>query len=194
MKILAIADNHGNRTSLEKARQKSRHADIVIHVGDLTIFERSLKELLRELESWGKPVLLIHGNHENEKIMRKLCEKTKNLHFIHNGFYKKGEYIFIGYGGGGFAERDSEFENKKSFFLTIARNHKHFLVLHQPPYGCVDTVGGRHTGNKSFTEFIKEAQPAIAFCGHIHETFGKTGKIGKTLCVNPGPEGMLFEE
>jgi len=193
MKLLVIADNHGDKKSLEKAKQKAKNSDIVIHVGDLTMFEQNLRQLLEELDSWNKKVLLVHGNHENEKIMRKLCEKKKNIYFIHNGFFKTGEYIFIGYGGGGFAERDSEFENRTAYFDTISKGLKLFLVLHQPPYSNVDLVGKNHTGNKSFTDYIKKSQPVMAFCGHIHDCEGKTDKIGKTLVVNSLPEGMEFE-
>ena len=35
-------------------------------------------------------------------------------------------------------------------------------------------------------EFIKEVQPALHVCGHIHEAKG-VAKVGKTVVVNPGP-------
>lgn len=194
MKILVFGDDHGKAKHSEIIKRKAKDVELLICLGDLTIFENKLKDRLTDLDKLGKKVLIIHGNHEDRKVMQSLCEKKDNLFFIHNGFFKTGKHIFIGYGGGGFREHDEEFEQRSRFFKEVSKGLKSYLVLHQPPFGiAADLVGKEHTGNKSFTKFIKETRPAIVFCGHIHEGFGKQDRIGKTLVVNPGPDGMIFE-
>lgn len=191
MKILAFGDNHGK--GFEKVKAKASQADLLICIGDITNFETRIKEIMQEIASWNKKVLMIHGNHEDEKVMRRLCEKYDNIFFIHDGLYRTDSYIFIGWGGGGFSYQDELFEQKANEYKQFIKGHKFVLILHQPPNGYVDTVGGSHTGNISFTKFIEETQPELAFCGHIHDCSGKTAKLGKTTIVNVLPEGMMFE-
>ena len=61
------------------------------------------------------------------------------------------------------------------------------LVTHQPPKGVVDRAFiGIHAGLYELREFDERVQPRLHLCGHIHEARG-TGRIGRTLVVNPGP-------
>jgi uncharacterized protein len=194
MKILVFGDTHGHRNYLLKVMEKARQVDLVICLGDLTVFEQDLAAILDKLSSLNKKILLIHGNHEHDATMRKLCDQRKNLMFIHDGFYKHKDYLFIGYGGGGFAKEDKHFAKRSEHFKMLSKNTKVVLVLHQPPYGVTsDLVETMHTGNINFRDFIEETQPMYAFCGHIHEGFKKQDKIGETIVVNPGPEGMIFD-
>jgi len=60
-------------------------------------------------------------------------------------------------------------------------------MTHPPPLGVLDTTyAGDHAGSSAILEFIKEVQPALHVCGHIHEAKG-VAKVGKTVVVNPGP-------
>ncbi len=65
--------------------------------------------------------------------------------------------------------------------------------IHNPPYGCLDqfSENGR-AGSHAVRQFIEETQPSIALFGHIHEAArlagSCSGRIGKTLCINPGAE------
>jgi len=36
------------------------------------------------------------------------------------------------------------------------------------------------------------SQP-IFFCGHIHETAGRSDRIGQTQCINVGKQGYTLE-
>ena len=36
-------------------------------------------------------------------------------------------------------------------------------------------------------------QPDYVLCGHLHDNAGKKDKIGKSLVINPGWEGMMLE-
>jgi Icc-related predicted phosphoesterase len=54
-------------------------------------------------------------------------------------------------------------------------------------------MNGRHVGNKDFRSFIERIKPNLVICGHIHETAEKKDKIGKTIVINPGWEGVVVE-
>ena len=193
MDILAFADLHGNKTALEYIKRKSAKADLIVAAGDLTLFGNHLKEILRFIEMQGKPIVMVHGNHESEKEMSQ-CS-TKNIHFVHNNHWEFNGVLFIGWGGGGFATTDEYFERIAHKYKAKMKGYdKVVFVTHQPPYGTkIDKVYGHFAGNKSFTGFIKETQPILAISGHLHETAGKKDMIGKTLVINPGPKGTLIK-
>src|SRR5210317_1760732 len=111
MKILAFIDMHGSLSALKKIKHKAKHADIIVCGGDFTIFEQGMKHFLEEFNKLKKPLLIIHGNHEEEQELRHLChEKYKNLFFLHKKHFIKDDVIFLGWGGGGFSKKDKEFE------------------------------------------------------------------------------------
>jgi Icc-related predicted phosphoesterase len=50
-----------------------------------------------------------------------------------------------------------------------------------------------HVGVKDFTDFILKHKPLLAISGHIHESYKQKQVMGKTLLVNPGGDGEIFE-
>jgi Icc-related predicted phosphoesterase len=203
MRILFFTDIHGSTKHLNEVVEKSRNADIIVCPGDLTIFENGLDEIFRKLNSIGKPVIVVHGNHESASSMAVLSLRYKNVHFIHKSHYIHEDVIFFGHGGGGFSTEDKSFDKVadtfiKEFNRITKKENKNFrliLVTHAPPYETAidDMGGGWHVGCKNYKEFIIAQQPLIAVSGHIHETFEKEDKIGKTLMLNPGPKGRIID-
>ncbi len=196
MKLLVFSDLHGNIYALDKLKKKAKKADIIICAGDISIFENDIRLLLEELNNLGKTVLIIHGNHEDEGSLKKLCSKYKYIQFIHERFFKRNNILFIGYGGGGFRAIDDRFEKEtaKKFKELMLDSDKSVLVLHGPPYKTTtDKLGKEYVGNKSYRRFIEKNQPNLVVCGHIHENFGKKDKIGKSFIINPGPEGKIID-
>jgi len=107
--------------------------------------------------------------------------------------YKINEYVFFGYGGGGFTLVDKNFEKIIKKFKTIKKGSKVILITHAPPY---DTTLDRldhmdHLGSKSIKKFIEEVQPVLNICGHLHENAGNIDKIKKTKIINPGTGAIL---
>jgi uncharacterized protein len=197
MMILAFTDTHGDERALRKIRVKSKKADLILCCGDLTVFENHLKRILKEVNNLGKPVLLIHGNHEDEHGLKKACEGHKKIIFLHKQFHETDKYIFAGFGGGGFSLRDREFEifqHKISERKERNKDKKLIMMFHGPPYkNRTDLIMGEHAGNKSYSDFIKKEKPDLVLCGHLHENNGKHDRIGRTLVMNPGPEGRLIK-
>jgi hypothetical protein len=192
--LLAFVDTHGDMEALRKLKKKAVKAELVLCAGDLTIFENHLRAMLKEINSFDKPVLIIHGNHEAENHLKEECKKHSNLIFLHEGFYEKDNIVFAGFGGGGFSMRDDKFDRFAERIRKKREGKQLVLLLHAPPYGNnTDRIMHEHAGNKSYRDFIRQEKPLLVVCGHLHENEGAQDKIGKTLIINPGPEGKLIE-
>ncbi len=194
MKVLCFVDVHGSTSALKKVIEKAKKADILICAGDLSIFQEGLEILLAKLSRTKKPVLVIPGNHEDERLLADMCAVFKNVLYMHERSYHFGKYVFFGYGGGGFSQRDERLERLAKRFKThLKKTDKVILFTHAPPYGTkVDKIGRSYVGNESITKFAKLIKPKLLVCGHIHETAGKSDKIGPTKIINPGPEGKII--
>ncbi|MBW2996404.1 metallophosphoesterase [Candidatus Woesearchaeota archaeon] len=195
MKVLAFVDLHGSKSGLRKiiSRARKKDVELIVCAGDFTIFGEAQEEILSRLDKLGKPVLVIHGNHEDDVELRKDCKKFKNCYFIHNNKFRKNSYLFLGWGGGGFSFRDNDFEKRaKKFKEWVKQGDKVVFVSHAPPYKTrIDEIGGEHAGNKSFRKFIEKIKPELVIAGHLHECVGED-KIGKTKVMNPGYKGRII--
>jgi uncharacterized protein len=201
MKILAFTDMHGSTKAFEKIKKKAKEADIILNCGDFTIFEQRMPFFLKKFDSLKKPMLIVPGNHESEEDLSAACKNLKYVRCVIDEeaiFEADGESIIIlAAEGNGFRLKDPRFEDvakKLKHFLKLKDNKgkKIILMTHAPPYGTtLDRLMDGQTGNKSIRNFIKDIKPVYSFHGHIEENNGATDKIGKTIVVNPGPEGKL---
>src|SRR3989344_5676869 len=155
MKILAFTDIHGSLTALKRIEIKAKHQnpDLLVCAGDISIFERGIVGIARRLNKLNKKIIMIHGNHEDDSTFRKLLKLFKNIIFIHKKYFVEDNLLFLGYGGGGFAIVDREFEKTaKTKFKKIIKDNKGkkiILVTHAPPYKTrLDKLIQGHSGNK----------------------------------------------
>jgi hypothetical protein len=44
-----------------------------------------------------------------------------------------------------------------------------------------------------YRKFVERMKPKLMICGHLHENVGMQDKIGKTIVIHPGWEGMVIE-
>jgi len=204
MKILAFVDIHGDSAAIKKIAEKEKKGkpDLLVCSGDISNFGFGLFSLIKRL-SFGIPLLIVPGNHETEEEIEYMGRKTDFVKNIHLKHFISDSYFFAGCGGGGFTPHHAEFEQSEKKFASAiknlkVKNHKYkiILVTHQPPYGTkLDYLDylGRHVGSVSIRKFIEKYQPVLCVCGHLHTNFGKMDKIGKTIVINPGPEGKIIE-
>ena len=196
MKILIFADLHANKSALKKiiARARKKDISLIVCAGDFTIFGNEQKEILSKLNKIKKPVLFVHGNHEEAYDLRKDCKLFKNCYFIHNSKFRLNEYLFIGWGGGGFSYGDAGLKrNLNKFKKWIKKQNKVVFISHAPPYKTkIDEIGGEHAGNKTVRKFIEKFNPVLAVSAHLHECVGED-KIKKTKVINPGYKGKVVE-
>ncbi len=197
MKFLAFVDTHQDKKVLKKLYDRAGKPDIDFLVcgGDLSIFGRGLRESLDLLNSLGKKVYFIPGNHEeNLPKLPELISSFSNIVDLHGKAFEIGNYIFCGYGGNGFSKQDATFRTLARRWYGQFKGKKMVLVLHGPPEGTkVDLLDHKFMGNYDYRMFIERIEPKIVLCGHFHETAGVIDTIGKTKVVNPGWEGMVIE-
>ena len=68
------------------------------------------------------------------------------------------------------------------------------LVVHSPPKGVADrTSAGASVGSTAIRAAIERAQPRLALCGHVHDSWGQTGLIGGAHVHNLGPSITWFD-
>jgi len=195
MKLLCFVDLHGSLSALKAIEKKSKHADLIICAGDLTIFEQNLDYYLSKLNKLNKTVFIVHGNHESPEVMKKSCSLFNNIKFIHGKHFRIDNDIFFGFGGGGFSMVEPNLLKDIKKFKNIAKEEdKIILITHAPPYNTkLDYLMKEHHGNKTIRQFIEKIKPILVVCGHFHENAGKEDKIKNSLLINPGPKGRIIE-
>lgn len=196
MKILHFTDIHGNLNVMHKMRQLSEQVDVVVMTGDLTLMGRDLKALLSRLNMFKAPVLIIHGNHEDEEEVELHCQKFDNVTFLHKKIIEIKGTWFGAYGTHGLSDEYPDQERwVKQNKEELAQKKPLVWLDHPPPAEtALDKLAEDwHVGSRSLRKFIEEFQPTYVFCGHIHETFGQEDMVGDTVIINSGPSGRIIE-
>lgn len=219
MRILVVSDIHGSHKALERLEKLAKKADLIIITGDFTILSNHIEHIMKQFNSLKKKVLIITGNHENPNKVKILCDKFSNLYFMNNKIFQINNLLFYGYSTNGFSFRDTSFERDSHKFVvaikkaeskiknnkpksSLTKNSKNqsskqlktILISHAPPFGTkADKIMDEHCGNKSVREVCIKHDINYCFSGHIHEGAHTVDKLKKTIVVNPGPYGMVFE-
>jgi uncharacterized protein len=196
MKFLTFVDLHEDKNALKEIVKRSSKEDIdfLICAGDITVFGRNLQYFLRQLNDIGKEVYIIPGNHESDEILNEVLADYPNcINFNHKSFQKE-DFVFLGYGEGGFMMEDQQFRKISREWYSKYNGKKIVLVTHGPPYGTkIDLLEKRHVGNKDFRRFCNRANVKLMVCGHLHETADLVDNMDNTKVVNPGWDGMVIE-
>jgi uncharacterized protein len=196
MKIVAFGDSHGDYFVLEYVRELADLADLSVCLGDFSIFSNEVEHIIPYLSEIHNDLLLIHGNHEDKDEIKELCERYKGIEFIHEKIVRRGEYVFLGYGGDGFSKRDKNFEAFiKKHKKELEQEKKLVFVFHGPPKDTLldNPHDNYHSGSESYREAIEELQPLLVLSGHIHEGEHLVDTIGQSILINPGPDGELID-
>lgn len=196
MKLFAFTDSHGNKKIIFALIKKiqSSNPDIIICAGDLTNFSMGLQKFLKMFEKTNLPLLIIPGNHETNSNLEKACKKTNFAVNIHKKIYSINNYLFFGFGLGGFAEKNLELEKLIPKIKKAAEKKILITITHQPPYKTkLDYLNSGHSGSKSIRKLIKETKPKLHICGHLHENENKIDKIYSTAIINPGHSGKIVK-
>lgn len=181
--------------------------DIFICAGDITNlghedageFYRS-KEWMKEISDKFSVCIWIGGNHDIH--MKETDYNFSNVHFIQN----KSETIlgvrFYGVSmspcynmpelAKSWVNMTSRPEVEEAAYALIPSNVQ-VLVSHSPPWQHLDSCGllrtskgkweEEHIGSEPLLEFIKQEQPEVVICGHVHSAAGHA-LIGKTNVFN----------
>lgn len=197
MKILALSDIHGDVGLMKEMAEKGakEKVDLVVLAGDILDFDQPKEGLIQPFKDKGLEVAVLPGNHEGMADINFMVEKygVKNLHGY---ILKKGE---IGIFGCGYGDTLLHQLPEKDFFNTLKKGHeslkdvkKKIMITHIQPSDSVMGLG-MFPGSKGVRKAIKEFQPDLHICGHIHETHGIEEMIGKTRSINVGKSGKIIE-
>ncbi len=194
MKLLVFSDTHSDMAAVSKLikKAKSEGVDALLCAGDISEFGENIVEIFRQLDL-GLPMIYIPGNHEDEGS--DVSRKFKYVKNIHKKTLVLGGVLFLGCAGGGFSKFFTPFDKLIPKFKDAMAKHKGptVLVTHAPPYKTkLDQMGRMDVGAEPIKRFITSAHPDYAISGHIHENAGKQDKVGKTVLINPGPEGVII--
>lgn len=198
-KILAIGDIHGDTGLVKKLAKKAKDEDVdlVILAGDITLFEKSTKNLIGPFIKAKKEVLLIPGNHETVATTDFLTQLYPGTTNIHGYSIKKGDVGIFGAGydpstGPFWVEDEKIFETLKKGHKAIKNSKKKIMVTHAHHHGSKAEFSG-FPGSKAVKKAIDKFHPDILISAHIHEAGGVEEKIGKTKVIHVGRKATIFE-
>ncbi|MGA9885521.1 MAG: metallophosphoesterase [Candidatus Acidiferrales bacterium] len=196
MKILIFSDVHRDLRALE--RVMAQPADLYICAGDLATFGKGLESCGEVLAPLGERLWLLPGNHETHDRTRALCAQHGFVDF-HGQVRKLGasEWAGLGYSNITPFKTPGEYSEEQIAEALAAFDgiEKLYLVIHFPPYNTTldEFTAGQHAGSPTLRAWVERAKPVFLFCGHIHETAGRSEMLGATKCVNVGKQGYIIE-
>jgi uncharacterized protein len=197
MRLLAFSDLH---TDLERAQglaERARDVDAVIGAGDFASIHRGLEEMIDALAAIETPTVVVPGNNETDEALRAACAAWPAARVLHGESTEIDGIGFFGLGAGvPITPWDWSFDldEHEAAEMLEGLAADAVLVVHSPPRGHADRSGsGEHLGSRAVLEAIERAQPRLALCGHIHESWGEQSRVGETLVVNLGPDGRVIE-
>ncbi len=199
MKILAASDIHGEKKNISKLVEKAikYDVDLILIGGDITHFETKLEGIIGELKRAKKPIILVPGNEESVATIDFLVTLySPGVYNVHGYAIKIKDVGIIGIGGAtkvgpNFVTEEEVLESLLKGMEKIKDSKIKIVLAHEPPDGT--KIALKFGGSKALREFIEKYQPHLVICGHIHESQGMEDRIGRTLIVNPGPEGKVID-
>lgn len=199
LKILAASDIHGDLGLVKKLakRAKRERVDVIVLCGDITLAETNLEGLVGPLKQSCKKLILVPGNHESIATANFLAALySPGVYNLHGYAIQIGDVGFFGIGLsniGIFQFDESEVEKLlEDSFEKIKNARKKVMVTHTPPYGTKLDNLGFFVGSTGIRKAVERFQPDIVLCGHIHETFGKVDRIGRSKIINVGRRGKVL--
>lgn len=184
IKLLLVADIHDG---IRNIKAIGGNYDAVIAAGDFT-YRRSLSAAIEVLETLAQiaPVYFVPGNTDPPELAN---YETNVIKPLHGRTQKLGPYTIGGAGGSLPTPFNDLFRVSEEELETLLRSLNptpQILVVHNPPRGHLDKVGGvKPVGSIAVKRYIEEKQPLLSVHGHIHEDRG-LDVLGDTILVNPG--------
>lgn len=200
MKILCVADIHGDDDSIVYARNYviENGIDCVFLMGDYSVgFKdpaQNLIDIEYALDFLRDDAILyaIPGNCDQKKAIEVIEGHEMSLH---DKVVELDGVSFIGLGGSNptpfetpIEYSEEEIYSKLDALFRQAKTGKIVLVTHFPPKDtkCDRIPSGAHVGSSSLRKIIEEKKPAACVCSHIHESAGGQDFIEGVKIVNVG--------
>jgi hypothetical protein len=180
MKALVFSDIHEEEAALDSLAGMAPAYDHVFICGDISQSNVFAEAVIDRFPN----SLIIPGNWDSKRVNDLLSGARQ---WLHERRIELGDGLnAVGFGFsnptpfGTYGELGEEEILSRMSRLPIDRDT--LLLLHCPPKGFFDKVGGRNVGSSSILKIISEKQPLAAFFGHIHEYNG-VEMLGRTMLV-----------
>jgi uncharacterized protein len=189
MRIFAISDLHADESlARTAAREATRHgADIIMIAGDLSAFGREFSGIIAPFTTIGVPILMVGGNHDDHERVRELAEAYAAIHLDGYGIVIDG-VGFIGTRGLTMGRsKQSDHQMRESFLRAAryARAERIVSMTHTHPTGTLmEHLSMFVQGSETIESLIRDVEPSIHVCGHVHEGAGLIETMGTTKIVN----------
>jgi Icc-related predicted phosphoesterase len=198
MKLLLFSDLHADGTAARSLVRRASRVDVVVGAGDFGNVRRQLHDGLDILKQINRPTVLVAGNNESTEELAEACKDWPSAHVLHGSAVTIAGVTFFGIGGGipitPFGSWSYDFSEEDATELLADCPAGCVLVSHSPPHGAVDRDSrGRSLGSVSIREAIVRVSPILVVCGHIHGSAGQQAKIGSTVVINAGPDGIEWD-
>lgn len=193
-RILAFSDLHMARRRARAIVEAAREADLVIGAGDFCNTRKGLGEVMEMLWTIADKAVYVPGNAESADELRAATEAV----VLHGEAAEvQGMKLFgIGYAipATPFGDWSCDLTEEHATAMLDRMEEADILISHSPPRGVADQSGrGVSLGSVAVRAAIERVQPRYCFCGHIHDSWGQTGRIGATDVRNLGPTPNWFE-
>ena len=198
MRILGAGDFHGDTSPVEKlaAKAEKEEANLVLLCGDL-MDDDSAENILQPFKDKRQKVLLLNGNHDSPAAADFLAtiNQAKHLH----GY--SARYEDVGIFGCGSANcgihglrEDDIHETLKKAHEPISYLTKKLMATHvHPKYSRMAELSKENWGSVGVSKALRELEPDVLLCSHLHEAEGLEETIGKTRVINVGKEGKIID-
>lgn len=190
MRILAFSDIHNDWHTLRYLA--AERANLYLCAGDLTYSERGIEKAANILSPINDRLFIVPGNNERPKTLEQLFPNA-----IHGRVIEFEGLRIGGFGGSKITPWNTpcEWEDDYAFKILEKLGETDIFIAHSPPSntGLALTSAGIDVGSEAIRWYIEKYQPKYAVVGHVHERAGLVETIGKTVVLNPGPKGKLFE-
>lgn len=196
MKIMAFSDMHASAKAARGLVEAAQGADLVIGAGDFCNARQGLDAALALLAGIAAPMLVVPGNAESADELR--AAAPTGMTVLHGTGVEIDGRQFFGLGGAvpetPFGDWSWDLSEETAGGLLADCLRADVLICHSPPKGVADlTSHGLSVGSVAIRGAIERLRPRLLVCGHIHDSWGETGQIGRARVVNLGPVPNWFE-
>lgn len=198
MRLLLFSDLHCDEQAARLLVEKSAGVDLVIGAGDFANGRHGIETCLNVLRAITAPAVLVAGNAESDQELRIAAKVWKSATVLHGELHQVAGATLFGLGGATpvtpFGDWSFDITEEDARDLLKPLPEGAILVTHSPPKGTLDLDSrGRSLGSTAIRAAVLAKAPKLVVCGHIHASSGKQEKLGSSLVVNAGPNGIVLD-
>ncbi len=197
MRLLLCSDIHCDLSAARRLVELSAKADVLVVAGDLAVMRAGLQKTVDVLARAPCPAVFVAGNGESFVELADACAGWPSAHVLHGSGCEIDGVPFWGLGGAvpvtPFGPWSYDLSEEEAATLLVDCPASGVLVTHSPPWGHVDSAGGKHLGSRAIVATVERIWPRLVVCGHIHACWTEESIHGETRVVNAGPGGVWAE-